>query len=94
MFLHIGFALTWQNLRASDGETRYRARPNTGTGARTVDTGDIGASDELIYGLEIAFRIKSIHFQGEFFSATPSSSRSQPRSQRSRGFLRWLTDGH
>jgi len=74
MILHIGFAFRWQNLRAEGQSIRYRARPNTGTGARVIDTGSIDAQDELRYGFEIAFRMKSVHFQGEFFSATPNTT--------------------
>lgn len=73
MILHIGFALRWQNLRAEGQEVRYRARPDTGTGGRVVDTGDIDAKDELRWGFELAFRMKMIHFEAEFFSATPNT---------------------
>jgi len=70
MILHLGFNFRWQNY--ASGEIRYRARPGTGFGPRAVNTDNLAASDDLRWGFELAFRMKSVHFQAEFFQATPS----------------------
>jgi phosphate-selective porin OprO/OprP len=71
MILEIGFNFLWQNLRKNGQTVGYRARPGTTLGPRALSS-SFGAEDEMRWGFEIAFKIKSIHAQAEFFSATPS----------------------
>jgi len=71
MILSIGFNFSWQNLRQNGQSVSY----GTGTGSSLA--GDllgvtVAAEDEMRYAFEVAFRMKSIHAQAEFFWANPS----------------------
>ncbi|MHC4952772.1 MAG: OprO/OprP family phosphate-selective porin [Planctomycetota bacterium] len=75
MILEIGFNLLWQNLRKNGNEVRYRARPGTSIGPRSISTDQIAnADDNLRWGFEIAFRMKAFHFSAEYIQASVSRS--------------------
>ena len=70
MILSLGFSFSWQNLRQTGGVSYF-----VSAGSSFADAllgGFIAAEDELRYAFEVAFRMKSIHAQAEFFWATPS----------------------
>lgn len=65
---HLGAAYSYRN--PTDNETRFRARPGTGDGARIVDTGTITNVDTVdVYGLEVAGIFGPFHAQGEYINA-------------------------
>jgi len=79
MALWIAFDVRWSNLRMSDQGSRtvrYRSRAD-GLGPFAIDTGDIDAEDDLRYAFEIAFHMRSVHAQAEFFWTTPSLTPGQ-----------------
>jgi phosphate-selective porin OprO/OprP len=72
MILEIGFSLLWQNLRKNGQQVGYGARPGTSLGAAAIGV-DGPAEDELRWGFEIAFKIKSFHAQAEFYQVDVSA---------------------
>jgi phosphate-selective porin OprO and OprP len=70
--LHAGFGYSFRN--ATDDTLQFRARPAIGTGARFVDTGTFTANEENLVNFELAFMLKTIHVQAEFFMADCSGA--------------------
>lgn len=71
MILSIGFSFAYQNLRQNGNEISYSAS----LGSALADTPDItlfDVKDEIRYAFEVAFRMKALHIQAEFFWATPN----------------------
>ncbi|MEM8884686.1 MAG: porin, partial [Planctomycetota bacterium] len=72
MLLWVAFNFRWSNYRMSDRgvqEVRYRSRVDS-FGTRQINTGDLSAESDIRYAFEVAFKIKSIHIQAEFFFVT------------------------
>lgn len=63
--LHLGVGYSIRN--AVDDTLQFRARPAIGTGARFVDTGTFAANEESLLNFELAFLLRTIHVQAEFF---------------------------
>jgi phosphate-selective porin OprO/OprP len=72
MILSIGLSFMWQNLRQNGQEVEYGA----GSGSSLADDilgVTVAAEDEIRYAVEIAFKMKALHVQAEFFWATPTA---------------------
>jgi phosphate-selective porin OprO/OprP len=64
--LHLGGSVHWHDLNDSAASLRYRVRPFIHTpDVRFIDTGNIGATSEMGYGLEAAFIQGPFHATGE-----------------------------
>ncbi|MFI5402725.1 MAG: OprO/OprP family phosphate-selective porin [Planctomycetota bacterium] len=63
--LHFGFGYSLRN--AVDNTLQFQARPDIGTGARFVDTGTFTSNEENLFNFELAFMIRTVHVQAEFF---------------------------
>ena len=74
MILEVGFNFLWQNLRKNNQFVGYAARPGTSLGAAAIGAASGGIEDEIRWGFEIAFKMKALHAQAEFFSVTPNGS--------------------
>lgn len=70
MILAVGVSFQFQNLRMNDQEVTYNVSAGSGLEVASVT---IAAEDEIRYGVEIAFRMKALHAQAEYFWATPSA---------------------
>ncbi|HOO81733.1 MAG TPA: porin [Alphaproteobacteria bacterium] len=70
--LHLGAGYSH---REPTGNVRFRARPGTGDGARTIDTGNFGSVDDVgVYNAELAAVFGPVSFQGEYLKADVSRS--------------------
>lgn len=68
--LHVGAGYSHRN---PTGTVRFRARPGTGDGMRTIDTGNIGFVEDVgVYSAELASVVGPFSFQGEYFKADVS----------------------
>jgi phosphate-selective porin OprO/OprP len=64
--LHLGGSVHWRDLNDSGASLRYRVRPFIHTpDVRFIDTGNIGATSEMGYGLEAAYIQGPFHATGE-----------------------------
>jgi phosphate-selective porin OprO/OprP len=64
--LHLGGSVHWHDLNDSAASLRYRVRPFIHTpDVRFIDTGNIGATSEMGYGLEAAYIAGPFHATGE-----------------------------
>ncbi|MHC4134877.1 MAG: OprO/OprP family phosphate-selective porin [Planctomycetota bacterium] len=63
MFLHAGFAYSYRG----DDMVRYRARPDTGSGAYLVDTGSLAVDDTSLFNFALAFVWMSMAATVEFY---------------------------
>jgi phosphate-selective porin OprO/OprP len=69
MILTVGVSFQYQDLRIDGQQVTYSVSAGSGFEVASVT---IGAESEIRYGVEIAFRMKALHAQAEFFWATPS----------------------
>lgn len=69
MILEVGVSFLYQDLRMSNQQVTYSVSAGSGfeTASVTVD-----ADTEIRYAVEIAFQMKALHAQAEFFWATPA----------------------
>ena len=93
MILEIGFSILWQNVR--DNTTMYAARPGTSLGPVAIGGNVNNVEDDLRWGLEIAFRMKAFHFQGEFYQASVSTTGGAPEPDVSGWYIQvgWFVTG-
>jgi phosphate-selective porin OprO/OprP len=64
--LHLGGSVHWHDLGDSAASLRYRVRPFIHTpDVRFIDTGNVGATSEMGYGLEAAYIRGPFHATGE-----------------------------
>jgi phosphate-selective porin OprO/OprP len=76
-YLHLG--LSWRHV-ASNGQLRYRSRPETNVGANFVDTGDIAADGAEHFGLEALLSLGAVSFLSEAVTArVDAPTRGNPR---------------
>ena len=72
MLLELGFNLSWQNLRMNGQEANYNVSLGSALTSAFAEL-SINAEDRLDYAFEVAFKIKNIHMQAEFFWSNPSA---------------------
>ncbi|OYU14936.1 MAG: hypothetical protein CFE37_08665 [Alphaproteobacteria bacterium PA4] len=65
-YLHLGLA--WRHV-ASDGQLRYRSRPETNVGANFVDTGTIAAEGAEHVGVEALLSLGAVSVLSEYVTA-------------------------
>jgi len=70
MILTVGVSFQYQDLRMDGQQVTYTVSAGSGIATSSVT---VGAESEIRYGVEIAFRMKALHAQAEFFWATPSA---------------------
>jgi phosphate-selective porin OprO/OprP len=70
--LHAGFGYSLRN--AVNNTLQFRARPDIGTGTRFVDTGTFTSNEENLFNFELAFMLRTVHVQAEFFMADCSGA--------------------
>lgn len=87
--LHVAFGFTYRG----DDAVQYRARPNTGSGDRLVDTGTLAVDDSSIFNFEIAFIWRGLSASAEIFF-TDTDVIGQPKSNFTGGYITvgyWIT---
>ncbi|MHC4451584.1 MAG: OprO/OprP family phosphate-selective porin [Planctomycetota bacterium] len=72
MLLEIGFNFSWQNLRMNGQERTYRVSAGSSVGDGIAEFTIGGLKDTMDYAFEVAFKIKNVHMQAEFFWANPN----------------------
>ncbi|MHC4973051.1 MAG: OprO/OprP family phosphate-selective porin [Planctomycetota bacterium] len=87
--LHFGFGFTYRG----DDMVQYRARPDTGSGDRLVDTGPLNVDDSSIFNFEIAFIWRGLSASAEIFF-TDTDVVGQQKSNFTAGYITvgyWIT---
>ncbi|MHC4941196.1 MAG: OprO/OprP family phosphate-selective porin, partial [Planctomycetota bacterium] len=73
MILEVGFNISYQNLRMNGQQVTYGASAGSSVGSGIQERTLTGIESTTNYSFEVAFKIRSVHMQAEFFWANPSA---------------------